>query len=61
MHQNQSQHQNYQTKNSFEKWTREKYKEIMKAYYYAKYHPSDENNTKQRYTIWTKINFNNRQ
>ena len=28
------------------KWTREEYKEIMEAYYYAKYHPSDESNTK---------------
>ena len=25
--------------------------EIMEAYFYAKYHPSDESNTKQTYTI----------
>ena len=30
-----------------QKWTREEYREIMEAYYYAKYHPSDESNTKQ--------------
>ena len=27
----------------------EEYIEIMEAYYYAKYHPSDESNTKQTY------------
>ena len=39
----------------------EEYKEIMEAYYYAKYHPSDESNTKQTYTIWRKNNLNKRQ
>ena len=33
------------------KWTREEYKEIREAYYYTKYHSSDESNTKQTYTI----------
>ena len=33
----------------------------MEAYYYAKYHPSDESNTKQTYKIWREKNLNNRQ
>ena len=33
----------------------------MEAYYYAKYHPLDESNTKQTYTIWRKKNLNSRQ
>ena len=44
-----------------QKWTREEYREIMEAYYYAKYHPSDESNTKQTYKIWREKNLNNRQ
>ena len=43
------------------KWTWEEYKEIMEAYYYAKYHPSNESNIKQTYTLWMKKNLNNRQ
>ena len=43
-----------------QKWTREEYREIMEAYYYAKYHPSDESNTKQTYKIWREKNLNNR-
>ena len=39
----------------------EEYIEIMEAYYYAKYHPSDESNTKQTYKIWREKNLNNRQ
>ena len=33
----------------------------MEAYYYAKYHPSDESNTKQTYKIWREKKLNNRQ
>ena len=44
-----------------QKWTREEYKEIMEAYYYAKYHPSDKNNTKQTFKIWREKNINNKQ
>ena len=44
-----------------QKWTREEYREIMEAYYYAKYHPSDESNTKRTYKIWRENNLNNRQ
>ena len=29
------------------KWTREQYKETMEAYYYVKYHPTNEINTKK--------------
>ena len=32
----------------------------MEAYCYAKYHPSEESNAKQAYTIWRKYNLNNR-
>ena len=44
-----------------QKWTREEYREIMEAYYYAKYHSSGESNSKQTYKIWREINLNNRQ
>ena len=44
-----------------QKWTQEEYREIMEAYNYAKYHPSDESNTKQTYKIWREKNLNNRQ
>ena len=44
-----------------QKWTWEEYIEIMEAYYYAKYQPSDESNTKQTYKIWREKNLNNRQ
>ena len=33
----------------------------MEAYYYAKYHPSDESNTKQTNKIWKEKNLNSRQ
>ena len=33
----------------------------MEAYYYAKYHPSDESNTKQTYKIWREKSLKNRQ
>ena len=33
----------------------------MEAYYYGKYHPLDEGNIKQIYTIWRKNNLSNRQ
>ena len=42
-----------------QKWIREEYREIMEVYYYAKYHPSDESNTKQTYKIWGEKNLNN--
>ena len=44
-----------------QKWTREEYGGIMEAHYYAKYHSSDEINTKQTYKIWREKNLNNRQ
>ena len=31
------------------KWTREQYKETMEAYYYVKYHPTNEINTKKKH------------
>ena len=33
----------------------------MEAYYYAKYHPSNESNIKETYTLWMKKTLNNRQ
>ena len=42
------------------KQTWEEHKEIIEAYCYAKYHPLDESNIKQTYTIWRENNLNNR-
>ena len=39
----------------------EEYRKIMEAYYYAKYYPSDESNTKQTYKIWREKKLINRQ
>ena len=36
------------------KWTREEYREIMKAYFKACLYPSEQNNTEQTYAIWSK-------
>ena len=50
--------QSVPTKKKREKWQRDEYKQIMKAYYTAIDHPSDDSNTKQTYAIWRAENQN---
>ena len=43
-----------------QKWTREKYKQVMIAYYQALEQPSNKNTTNRAYEIWRKDNVDNR-